>query len=312
MLLEDLVTVLKIFAPRRNPQQWVAVSIDPTAEGVKRLNEFKQQLPARVPDEARNQSTQPLVQKMRESLGMANVQIYGMPRTTNLAQVMVEADYRMKLIAIGLEPPPVPMSTFIGEVQKAPRDLQRWWLTPAEKCLKQSADQLAAELVGRGVQLKTELLKADGQGNLVWLHHQQRPGKPSRAARRYAESFTEKYEAISEVRPVFAQLRNAMDLLVLGAWLLKNKGYEKSGWRPTTLLDESQVPVSTTVDTRQAPCVANAVWKGRFLVLPAGGGVSVQASNALIQENLVPDTNQKLQAAADKLTIPAGQRWWWD
>ena len=49
--------------------------------------------------------TQFIVRGLRESLGLQNITLHGVPANSHYAQVLVEADYRMKLIGIGLEKP---------------------------------------------------------------------------------------------------------------------------------------------------------------------------------------------------------------
>ncbi len=44
-----------------------------------------------------------VVEQLRDKLGMQVITVGGVPASTHFAQVMVEADYRMKLIGIGLE-----------------------------------------------------------------------------------------------------------------------------------------------------------------------------------------------------------------
>ena len=93
----------------------------------------------------------------KKSLGMADVKVFGVPANTRFARVMLEADYRMKRIAVGLESPPVRMSTFASEMTSgAQGQLQRWWFTPEYEGVRVSPDHLALELDGRGVQLETE------------------------------------------------------------------------------------------------------------------------------------------------------------
>ena len=45
--------------------------------------------------------------------GCKKVRVDGVPPDTHFAQVMVEADYRMKLIGIGLEVPPVKIMSYV-------------------------------------------------------------------------------------------------------------------------------------------------------------------------------------------------------
>ena len=59
---------------------------------------------------------------------------------------MVEADYRMKLIGIGLEKPPVKLVSYVDRAK--PSDvsrnaMQRWFFVPDYKCVRESDDKLA-------------------------------------------------------------------------------------------------------------------------------------------------------------------------
>jgi hypothetical protein len=161
--------------------------------------------------------------------------------------------------------------------------------------------------MGRGVELNTENIDFGSQGQIV-----QQKTKVSNAARKYAEAFTSHYPQIAQTQPVFAQLRNVIDLLVVSAWLLQNDRYAAAGWRPSILLDNQLLPVDQLPDVKQAQCVANAKWKGRVLVLPAGGGVSIQASNALAPENLINDKDRILNDVRGETILPNDDRWWWD
>ena len=91
----------------------------------------------------------------------------------------------------------------------------------------------------------------------------------------------------------------------------KNNAFQKSGWIPTLFFDKDQIDVEYYPDAKTAPCVANAVWKGNLLIAPSGGGVSITASHALEEKNLLVDKKKSVQAARDQLAIPDDQ-WWWD
>ena len=306
LLLEDFVVAMRTFSPQANLRTWVAVSIDPTIAGIENLRDFQRQIPNRIPQNARERVMNQVAEGLRDSLGLAEIAIYGVPRKSHLAKVMVEADYRMKLMAVGLEAKPIEMTTFIEALQGAPRDMQRWWLTPDYECIKTAADGLSVEMVGRTVELKTENIDYDRNANIV-----QTKSRPNRAATKYARSFTDNYERLSQVRPVYAQLRNVVDVLVAAAWIKKNDALAKSGWAPSVFFDNNQFDVENEVDAKTAPCVANAVWKGNLMIAPSGGGVSINASRALEDENLLADKKGVVQNARDQLVVPAGP-WWWD
>ena len=309
LVLDDLLVALRTFRSIRKSNTWVAVSINPTAQGIRDLADYQKSIPRVIPDYQRAQAAEVFSRGLRDSLGTTDVAVYGVSRTSNLTRVMVEADYRMKLIAVGLEPPPINdrrMVTFVQALTGAPRDMQRWWLSPQYQCVKQSVDGLGIQLIGRGVALQTENILLGPNAP-----KKQKRLKPSRAARAYAKSFTRLYPEISQRRPVFAQLRNVIDLLVLSAWITKRKGFHKVGWQPDSLRNPAAIPTVELPDLRHAPSVANAVWKGNLLVLPVGGGVSIQASQALLDDNLLPDNDQSVSKVAEQIEVP-DNRWWWD
>jgi hypothetical protein len=305
ILLEDLLVALRAYAPDR-PESWVGCSIGPTADGLQRLEEFRRTVPARVPEGAEMELAAHWIQGARDALGLASVIVFGVEPATHMAAVLVEADYRMKLIAIGLEPPPIDMPTYFGELRGGDNDFQRWWFTPDYQCARISPDQLVLHLVGQGVRLGTEDYAMDA-GGMRPINRQ-----PSRAARLYAESFTRRYADIAASSPVFAQLRAMIDLLIAAAFMEKFDLYDRAGWRPRVLLDDARLSAATRAAPTQAPCLANAAWKGRRLVAPAGGGICILAGQALQPENLLPPEtgDAKPPPTIDYPDDP--DVWWWD
>ena len=104
--LQDLVVALRSFPPGGKPAHVISVSIDPTQEGLARMNQWIHSNP---PNPANPASVGPFVEGMKDAQGLHTVTINGVSPRTHFALTMVEADYRMKLIGIGLEPPPVKM-----------------------------------------------------------------------------------------------------------------------------------------------------------------------------------------------------------
>jgi len=311
MLLEDLVTALRAFGPDRPREVWVGCSINPTAEGLDRLAKFRRQIPPIVPVLSPQQEYafgMEMVQGLEGALGDANVVVFGIPGRTNMARVMVEADYRMKLIAMGREPPPIRMPVFMENLNGAPRDsFQRWWFTPDYECVEVTDDRLAFHMAGQGVQLGTEGYEMNGQGRLV-----QTQTKPVRAARMYADSFTKNYGQIANASPVFAQLRNAIDALIVAGYLKQEDLVEKTGLDMELFLDPDAINVETQTAMVSARSLANAQWKSGTLIAPSGG-VSIMASEALRKENLLPANNEELQKRLNAaIQNAAGESWWWD
>ena len=78
--------------------------------------------------------------------------------------------------------------------------------------------------------------------------------------------------------------------------------------------DEQTVPVQQYTAPNKVESAVNVVWKGRTLMTPIGGGVHIQAAQALVKENLLTDDEGLLDeqhAQASLENLPDGQ-WWWD
>ncbi|MDP6445040.1 MAG: DUF1598 domain-containing protein, partial [Pirellulaceae bacterium] len=270
--LEDLVVALRAFPAGDRGRPFVGCTISPDRNGLRRLQEFQRTIPRSVPQNQRTRTAIAVAKGMRDALGMAHIRVFGISPKTRMAQVLIEADYRMKLIGVGVEPPPVKMKTFVNSLSGSKQSgLQRWWFTPHYECLKMSADRHAMQLVGRGVQLQTEDKTVGPDGRAI---DSGRP--PSKAAQTYASSFTARYSDISAAQPVYAELRNEIDLLTLGAFLQHEDWYSQVGWKALVLNDEAAVKTETKQPATDAQCVANSIWKGARMFSPAGGGVSIQ------------------------------------
>ncbi len=310
LLLEDLLVALRAYPPGSRGKPFIGCSIDPRPEGLAKLARFQKTIPKEVPKSPQRElaTVQIHAQGMRDSLGMSNIRVFTVSDKTHFAQVLIEADYRMKLIGIGVEPPPVKLVTFIAALN-SPRaaSMQRWWFTPNYDCVKVTPDHLAMELVGEGVQLQGEDMTLGPDGKLLAA-----AATPNKASRQFTTAFTKKYAAISARAPVFAQLRNMIDLVVAAAFIRDQNYYAKADWRPGVLADEARLPVETLATPRQVMCVVNAVWKENRLLVPAGG-VSIHPDLALEPARLQADKDGKLQDRREKIgSRLQAEKWWWD
>ncbi|MGD9127598.1 MAG: DUF1598 domain-containing protein [Planctomycetia bacterium] len=304
--LQDLVVALRAFPPEGDETKLIGCSIDPTQKGLAAMQQFL----AGVGAHASPAQTEYIVTGLQNSLGHQNVTVKGVPPKTHFAQVLVEADYRMKLIGIGLEQPPVRLVSFVDRVRPsevARNAMQRWFFVPDYNCVRVDEDGLAMELVGDGVKLigEDEAVLSDGRRTKAATGNQ--------ASAAFVRSFTKRYSELADRSPIFAELRNLIDLSVVAAYMQREGLYEKAGWTLGILGDEKKLPVETYNAPEKVMSAVAARWKGRQLMTPVGGGVKIEPTMALQSENLVADP--KGQTAAEhgkvKLTIPK-DRWWWD
>jgi hypothetical protein len=305
--LEDLAAALRTFAPKSRERPFVGCTIDPDPEALERLLAFQGKIPRVVAQAERERLALEVHRGTLDALGMASVRVFTLPANTHMAEVLVEADYRMKLMAVGLEQPPVKMPTFFSALG-APKEmtLQRWWFTPDYKCVRVAADGSAMELVGQGVQLQTEDKTIGPGGKLI-----NAAARPSPASAAFAEAFTKNYPKIAERSAIYAQLRHAVDLLIAAAFIRQHDYYTKAGWDLGALGDEKRFAIETHPTPKQAPCAANTVWRGARLISPAGGGVSIVPTDALSEENLLKDEGGLVEKQRATTKRPA-EGWWWD
>lgn len=305
--LQDLIVALRAFPPGERSNPLVYCSIDATDEGLMRMQEFLQSIGRQiVPGDE-----QFIVQGLRESLGMQMITLGGISPNTHFAQVMVEADYRMKLIGIGLETPPARIKSYVSQASFgsiASNAMCRWWFVPDYNRLRMTEDCHAMEFVGPGVKLvgEDEVVGRNGQRSSA--------GQQNRASRKFTRSFTDKYAQLAERSPVYGQLRNCIDMLIAAAFMQQHDLYGLAGWDLSVLGNEEIYPVETYHAPTQVASAVNSIWKGRHLATPVGGGVQIRATEALDTENLIADEKGKLQKARDEVSLsdlPA-DKWWWD
>jgi len=306
--LVDLLVALRAYPPGRQNHPYVGCSIDPTPAGMTRLAAFQKTIPRSVSQRDRDAVAAHITDGSRDAIGMRVPRVFGIPDETRFAHVMLEADYRMKRIGIGVEPPPVKMHTFVSALRSARHGIaQRWWFQPDYDCVKVTEDRLAMELVGQGVQLLGEDRAIGPAGNLI-----NPTAKANNASTLFTGAFTRKYPLIAEASPAFAELRNLIDMLVAAAFIEREDYYGRAGWSASTLSDEAALPTRTLPAPRQVPPLVNALWKGSRLFAPTGG-VSIHAHDALSPDRLLTDEKGKLRHQYDELGEAYDtEHWWWD
>jgi hypothetical protein len=306
--LEDLVAALRAYSPDGKSTRVIACSIDPTKEGLARMQQFLASLAARgvTPADANR-----IAAGLRESMGLQDVTLRGISPRTHFAQVLVEADYRMKLIGIGLEVPPVKIGSYVDRAAPGSGSrnaLQRWYFTPNYDSVRVSEDELAMELVGDGVKLIGESEFVAGNGTRVATDN------VDRASEMFVDSFTRQYGALAAKVPVYAQLRNLIDMAISSAYIQQKDFYGRADWRLGVLADEGAYAIETHQAPTQVETAVNAVWKGSRLLTPIGGGVNIQPQQALDKDRLLADENGRVRDTRMQIDLGglAKGQWWWD
>ncbi len=304
--LQDLVVGLRAFSPAGKHISFIGCSIDPTPEGLAAMQQYLNSLGTF----ATPAMTESIVEGLRTRMGYQNISVNGVSPKTHFAQVMVEADYRMKLIGIGLEKPPVKLVSYVDRARPnevGRNALQRWFFIPDYQCVRVSNDYQAMELVGDGVKLvdEYELVASSGQ--------RQTAGGFNRASQAFVTGFTKIYPELADRSPVYADLRNLIDIAVAAAFIQQQDYYGKAGWKMEFFSNEAEFPVETCEIPKTVETVVNAKWKGNTLFTPVGGGVQIQPTKALEPDKLLSDEKGKVAKLREdiKINLAKGQ-WWWD
>jgi hypothetical protein len=164
------------------------------------------------------------------------------------------------------------------------------------------------QLVGDGVKLvgEDEVVSQDGG--------RRTSGKSNRASQAFVNGFTKSYSKLAQRVPVYAQLRNCIDLSVVAAFMQQNDLYGQVGWTMELFGNEKLFPVETYNAPKQVASAVNSMWKGASLITPIGGGVSIRPMQALQPVNILKDEEGVIGSTREKVDLSAlaeGQ-WWWD
>jgi hypothetical protein len=297
--LDDLLVALR--SARAAAQGGISCSIDPTPDGMRRLQEYVSTL-----NTIGNPET--TIANIEQQLGPQTITLRGVPLTSHFAQVMVAADYRMKRIAMKFDPSPVKgLPSYLDLISGGGRGIgnmqPRWWLATNYDPLLTDDDGLAWELRGQGVKAMTEdaFFAANGQRVV-------QAGKTSAAAQKWADAMTSKYDELAVRDPIFGELRNCMDLAVIAALIFKENLHDKAGFDMAGLLSDSELPLDEYVTPKQVATIASYIQKSGNWIISASGGVEINSwSVADKKEKSESLSSPRAKGARAKIT-----HWWWN
>jgi hypothetical protein len=263
--LEDLLVALRAIDGAR--QGGILCSIDPTPEGIGRLNAFLSKQRSIGPDASRT------FRGREEALGPQAVTVGGVPGDSRMARVLVAADYRMKRIGMGLEESGLKaLPSYLAMIPAGGRaaTLPRFWLEADYDPISRDPDELAWSIGGRRMKCLTESDVA-AQGGM------KRGAVPADAlAKKWCDAMTASYDELAGKQPVFAELVNCIDLAVVAA-LIKGRQLDgRAGCDLSPLTDAAGLELPSYDVPASVPTVATGVKKGTTWVLSASGGVKFQ------------------------------------
>jgi hypothetical protein len=294
MLLDDLLVALR--TAQAAAQGGISCSIDPTADGIARFKKFMSNKP----------SPQQAAAGLAEVMGMQQITVEGVPATSHFAQVLVAADYRMKCLGMNLQPPPqgVKLPSYLQMVPSNSSVIgtPRWWMEPKYDPLLRDKEGLAWELCGASVQTLTaeEFANAAGQ--------RQTTNKVNPLAKKWAENMTNQFAALALAEPVFGELRNCMELAVVGALIVKERLPDKAGYSLPVLMSSQDLQPAEFNAPKQVPAQVSMLPKGQKYIVSVSGGVAINSW-------IIADNTQQTDAVASiraKAAPSDNAKWWWN
>ncbi len=205
--LDDLVVIFRQMMS--GPNAKFGCRITPREENLAKLQSFLRQSQRYPP---KPEFRRAWLDSLRRQVGKQDIEVYGLDPRTRAAQVIVEADYRMKLVGMGLEAGVPGVVSYLKMVKVGPGQppppmtVLRWWFTLNYDAVQCSPDRLAFTLRGQGVKVESEneFLTAQGQ--------QVHTGMSDELNRKFARSFTQHFEQLCDKYPVYGELRNIFEL----------------------------------------------------------------------------------------------------
>jgi hypothetical protein len=311
--LDDLIVALRTAKEQPTTRELITCSIDPKPEGLTRFTRMLKSRDLQLNDAA--------LAKLEAAVGPQQVTLTGVAPSTHFAQVLVAADFLMKRLAMNFEPAPIEglpsyMEMLQDESAPLPKNaMPRWWMAPHYEPLLKDEEGLAWQLRGQGVRTLTEEGHL-GRGGKVVAKSSPSPlvGEGSGVrekdslAKEWADAMTTKYDGLANRLPVFAELRNCMDLAVVAALLVKEDLPGRAGCDLGMLLEDKRVAVAEYAAAKTIDSQASLIRKqGRWVVSVSGG---VEIDNWSVLERVEP--RPELAAVRVTATATDSDRWWWD
>jgi hypothetical protein len=275
LCLEDLLTALR--APEILERCGCSIDPDPA-----RLAESQAWLRANATP-ATLQVAQARMEHMIRLMGRWNVTTFGVPESSRMSLSMVEADYLMKRLAIGVERSGVGgLKTTLQLAKPGDNMMRRWWFAGDSEYLSCSADRSLWLLSGPRFQLlaQEELMAADG----TLLDAENLPG----SAEEFARLFNERREELVKKHVAFADLQNLFDVLVTAGLVRNALEGDRLSWAPQVLTSDDQpATVAYAVPRETLPLLTTRQVPGGPLIGAFSGGVVLRVRGLLREAGVI-------------------------
>ena len=298
--LDDLIVAMRAVETARH--EGISCSIEPTAEGRRRLQQLMRGIKLRP-----GQNPSVYEESMKQAFGPQMIKLTGIPADSRYARTLVAADYEMKRLAMDLAESPVAGLPSYLEMAKNGRhgaaQNPRWWMACDYDALTRNEDGTAWRLSGQGVKTLTEqdVIADDGTAKGA--------GRKDKVAEAWAAKMTEKFSDLSKSVSVFGDLRNVMDLSVIATLITQERLAERASLDLSVLNGSAEVVDVGTFAAPKAVSPQCSFVRGRSgWVVTASGGVDINAFEIVQKQT----TNESVAKVKNNSLAAATDRWWWD
>ena len=297
-----------------------SVSLEHRQESIQRVQEFIRATQQPKTAAARTDYGR----RLQESWGPQDAVTGGVPVNTRFNKVMVDADWEMKRISLGLLDTGVEQfPTYVdlafedwrrrvmaeGLKARKPEGGSRFWFFPAYADFAHSEKQDAVEIPRDPVELLTEThFRNIAQGKQI-------AQEPSVAARDFVRAFTTNYGAVAENNPLFADLRNLFDWVAVTRLIRLLDAPRRIGWDMGFLgkgypVAELKVPATMPGQVALRHAEVKVAQGTASLVFPARGGVSIDVDRTVSPEHFRVDPRLAIRVRVACGGRPLDSRFW--
>ncbi|MDP6556825.1 MAG: DUF1598 domain-containing protein [Pirellulaceae bacterium] len=307
--LDDLVVVLR---NSLDGDGRFGCSINPVKENLASVQAFSQESAESPINPSRRDAW---LKGLRDRLGKQEISVFGIDPRTRAARTLVEADYHMKLVGMGLQEGTPGVTSYLDSI-KVPAgvappsmDVLRWWFTLNFDHIKMTKARDAFQLYGPGVKVLSENELLTERGKRVHT------GASDELNQEFANSFTTHFDALAEKYPVYAELRNVFSLALVAAVIRSEDMANRIEWEALHWRQPDRYRVDLGETPREVESVINhRLINGRHIVVGVSGGVSVDANHFVSAKSFKVDDYGRMQSSRLSSTPKQSPRdaWWWD
>jgi hypothetical protein len=263
-------------------------------------------------------------EEIQKTLGKQDIEVFGIAPGTHTARVLVEADYRMKLLGMGLEPSIPDVPSYLDRIKLnpdgsvPPMDVVRWWFTLNYDDVVADEHRKTFSFHGTGVKVLSENEFISDQGDRIHT------GQSNGPTAGFARDFTRHFDSLSQEYPIYRELKNVFDMALVASLIRHQDLSGKTKWHRTYFDSPDSSRLAYEVPTDRVANQVDSVLNDKILkfrkksstvrthIVGVSGGISYNVHD-VISRDFAPDVDGELgknlkrsQPGENEVT------WWWD